>query len=75
MKPLLEQWCGKTLKPTYVYGIRNYHRGAVLKAHRDQLETHVISTIINVDQNVDEDWLLEIDDNYYRRHQVILKPG
>ena len=75
LKPLLEEWSGKQLNPTYVYGIRNYHRGAVLKTHRDRLETHIISTIINVDQNVDEDWPLVIDDNFYRRHHVILKPG
>ena len=75
LKLLMEQWCGKELLPTYVYGIRVYHRGAVLKCHQDRLETHIISAIINIDQQVDQDWPLVIDDNYYRRHQVILKPG
>ena len=75
LKLMMEQWCGKELLPTYVYGIRVYHRGAVLKCHQDRLETHIISAIINIDQQVDEDWPLVIDDNYYRRHQVLLKPG
>lgn len=75
LKPLLEEWTNTSLNPTYVYGIRIYHRGAVLKSHRDRLETHIISAIINVDQKVDEDWPLVIEDNYYRQHQVMLKPG
>lgn len=75
MKPLLEDWCGQSLEPTYVYGIRVYHDKAMLKTHRDRLETHIISAIINVDQDVDEDWPLLIEDNYYRQHQITLKPG
>ena len=75
LKVLMEKWCGKALLPTYVYGIRVYHRGAVLKCHQDRMETHIISAIINVDQQVDQDWPLVIYDNYYRRHEVILKPG
>lgn len=75
MKPLMESWSGKNLEPTYVYGIRVYKDQARLKSHRDRLETHIISAIINVDQDVNVDWPLVIDDNYYRRHHVILKPG
>ena len=75
LKILMEQWCGKTLIPTFVYGIRVYQRGAVLKCHQDRLETHIISAIINVDQQTDKDWPLVIDDNYYRSNEVILKPG
>ena len=75
MKPLMEEWCEKTLEPTYVYGIREYHNGAILKSHRDRLETHIISAIINVDQDTQEDWPLIIEDNYYRTHHVVLKPG
>jgi len=75
MKPLMEKWCEKKLEPTYVYGIRIYHNGARLKTHRDRLETHIISAILNVDQEVTEDWPLLIEDNYYRQHEVLLKPG
>lgn len=75
LKPLMEAWSEQPLQPTYVYGIREYHRGAKLKMHRDRLETHIISAIINVAQNVDEDWPLVIEDNAYRVHHVLLKPG
>ena len=75
LKSMMETWCGKALLPTFVYGIRVYKRGAVLKCHQDRLETHIISAIINVAQDVDEDWPLSIDDNYYRHHDVMLKPG
>ena len=75
MKPMLEKWCGKELVPTYVYGIREYQDKAVLRSHRDRIATHVISVIINVDQEVNQDWPLVIEDNYYRTHHVMLKPG
>ncbi len=75
LKPLLETWCGQPLEPTYVYGIRSYHHNAVLKMHRDRLDTHIISAIINVAQQVNQDWPLCIEDNGYRRHQLLLQPG
>ena len=75
MKPMMESWSQSQLEPTYVYGIRIYHRGAALKCHRDRLETHIISVIINVSQDVDEPWPLVIEDNWYRKHQVLLQPG
>lgn len=75
MKPLMEAWCKKELEPTYVYGIREYHNGAILKLHRDRIDTHIISAILNVDQETNVDWPLLIEDNYYRKHQVMLKPG
>jgi prolyl 4-hydroxylase len=63
------------LEPTYVYGIRIYKDKAILKSHRDRLETHIISAIINVDQEVNVDWPLVIEDNFSREHYVMLKPG
>lgn len=75
LKAGMEQWSGVELLPTYVYGIRIYHRGAVLRPHRDRLATHIIGAIINVAQDVDEDWPLEIYDHQHRKHEVILKPG
>ena len=75
LKPQLETWSKTELIPTFVYGIRVYKKGSVLISHRDRLKTHIISAIINVDQEVDEEWPLVIEDNYYRKHQVFLKPG
>ncbi len=73
--PLVSEWCGKELEPSYVYGIREYKDKAVLKSHRDRIETHVLGVIINVDQDVREDWPLVIDDHSYREHEIYLKPG
>lgn len=75
MMPIMSEWCGKPLEPTYVYGIRTYLQGAKLKCHRDRIETHIISAIINVAQTVNEPWPLEIDDHQDRAHQVYLEPG
>lgn len=73
--PMVSEWCEKDLEPSYVYGIRVYRDQAVLKLHRDRIETHVLGVIINVDQEVNQDWPLMIDDHSYRQHQIFLKPG
>lgn len=75
LQELAEAWVGRYLEPTYVYGIRRYHRGTSLACHRDRLATHVVSAILNVDQETDEPWPLEIDDHFYRRHRLRLSPG
>ena len=75
LQPIVEAWCGHHVEPTFVYGIREYHRGSVLNVHRDRLDTHVASAIINVAQEVDNDWPLYIEDNHYRGHEVYLQPG
>ena len=38
-------------------------------------DTHVISAIINVDQDVDQDWPLYIQDHEGVTHKVFLQPG
>ena len=75
LQPLLEDWSNTRLDPTFVYGIRIYVRDAILKEHRDREQTHIVSAIINVDQEVDTDWPLIIEDHHYRKHQIILNPG
>jgi len=75
LKPYLEQWSGQSLEPTAIYGIRKYFEGAHLEPHYDWAETHVISAILCVDMDEGQEWPLQIDDNFYRRHQVLMKPG
>jgi prolyl 4-hydroxylase len=60
---------------TAVYGIREYQRSAVLDMHIDRMETHIISAILNVAQQVEKDWPLVIHDHFGRRYAVMLKPG
>lgn len=75
IKPIIEEWSGVEVVCTSVYGIRCYHQGTTLGPHRDTIDTHILSAIVNIDQSVTEDWPLEIEDNYYRSHEVFLSPG
>ena len=75
LQPICEKWCGKPLKFTTVYGIRTYDRGATLQMHNDVEDTHIISVIMNIAQQVDRDWPLEIDNHMFRRRSVLLRPG
>ena len=43
--------------------------------HLDHLKTHVVSAIFNIQQNVDEDWPLQIFDHDDNLHHILLKPG
>ena len=73
--PLAEAWSGLKLSPTSIYGIRRYRNMSTLLAHVDKTRTHVISAIINVDQEVEEAWPLFIQDNRGEDHEVVLRPG
>jgi len=75
LKRPLEKWSGSRLEPTFVYGIRDYKKGAVLVPHRDREKTHIISAIINIDKDLDKDWPLMIEDHFYRKHLIYLEPG
>ena len=70
----IEDWTGMELKPTSMYGIRIYTEGAVLSPHVDRLPL-VSSCIINVAQDVDEDWPLEVIDREGRAVNVTMSPG
>lgn len=43
--------------------------------HVDTANTHVISAIINVDQDVDEPWRLLILDHDENEHWITMAPG
>ncbi len=73
--PICEQWSQQELDCTSLYGIRVYHRGASLRMHTDTGRSHIISAILNIAQEVDQDWPLTIDDHMFRRHSIFLKPG
>jgi hypothetical protein len=70
-----EAWAGIRLEHTSTYGVRRYTNNSWLVAHMDRLGTHVISAIINVGQDVEEDWPLFIKDNSGGSHEVVLAPG
>ena len=73
-KSTIEEWTGMELKPTSMYGIRVYHNNSLLVPHVDRLPL-VASAMINVAQDVEEDWPMEIYDHSGRAHNVTLHPG
>jgi prolyl 4-hydroxylase len=73
-RPILEEWSGMELTATSIYGIREYTDGAILSPHVDR-HPLVISCIINVDQDVDEPWVLEIYDRHDRAVNITMEPG
>ena len=73
-RPTIEAWTGMKLQPSSLYGIRMYTEGAILAPHVDRLPL-VSSCIINVDQDVDEPWILEVFDRNDRAVNVTMEPG
>ena len=49
---IMERWSGKRLKNSAIYGVRVYRRGSMLHNHVDRSDTHIISAIVNVAQQV-----------------------
>jgi hypothetical protein len=74
VREVLEEWTGERLKPTSLYGIRVYKEGAILASHVDRLPL-VTSAIINVDQDLNSPWPVEVYDHAGHAHNVSMKPG
>ncbi len=62
------------LTPASLYGIRVYKEGAVLAPHVDRLPL-VTSAIINVAQDIEEPWPLEVYAHDGNAYNVTLEPG
>eukprot|EP00281_Chroomonas_sp_CCMP1168_P032002 CAMPEP_0206247654 /NCGR_PEP_ID=MMETSP0047_2-20121206/19934_1 /ASSEMBLY_ACC=CAM_ASM_000192 /TAXON_ID=195065 /ORGANISM="Chroomonas mesostigmatica_cf, Strain CCMP1168" /LENGTH=774 /DNA_ID=CAMNT_0053673211 /DNA_START=32 /DNA_END=2356 /DNA_ORIENTATION=- len=74
VKDVLEQWTGMRLRPVSCYGIRIYRTGHILAPHVDR-QPLVTSAIINVDQDVDEDWPLEVIGHDGVAYNVTMEAG
>ena len=74
-KTTISEWTGgQAISPVSMYGIRVYHNNSVLVPHVDRLPL-VASAMINVAQDVEEDWPIEIYDHAGTAHNVTLQPG
>jgi hypothetical protein len=71
---VIEEWVAEEIQPVSMYGVRVYTSGAVMLPHVDRLPL-VASAIINVHQDLDEDWPTEVYDHSGRAHNVTLQPG
>lgn len=79
LKGLHEDWWGHgELRPTSAYGVRLYMNGSSLVMHHDKVQTHVISSIVHIAHeydNDDEPWPIQIEDHDGNLHSVNLEPG
>ena len=70
----LEEWTGMHLSPCSIWGIRIYTNNSILTPHVDR-NPLVTSAIINVDQDVDEPWPLEVWGHDGIPYNVTMEPG
>lgn len=71
----ISEWTGgQDITPVSMYGVRVYTNNTVLVPHVDRLPL-VASAMVNVAQDVEEDWPMEIYDHSGQAHNVTLQPG
>ena len=84
LKDVHENFCGRKLEPSFIYGIRSYQKGSSLTEHTDRIETHHISSIIIVDKDLTcgcpnkkyaDDWPLDIKGHDGEWYKVYAQPG
>lgn len=73
-RQVIEEWTGQEQVPCSLYGIRVYTEGSILAPHVDRLPL-VGSAIINVAQDVDSPWILEVVDRKGKAVNVTMEPG
>eukprot|EP00957_Ditylum_brightwellii_P158232 12044796-Ditylum_brightwellii.AAC.1 len=69
----IEEWTGEELTRCSLYGIRVYKEGAILATHVDRMPL-VSSAIINVAQDVDEPWPIEVYAHDGKAYNVTMEP-
>ena len=67
----IQEWTGQELTECSLYGIRVYTEGAVLATHVDRLPL-VSSAIVNVAQDVDEPWPIEVIGHDGKAHNITI---
>ena len=79
LQSIHEEWAGGIkLRGTSAYGVRMYQNGSSLVMHYDRVQTHVISSIVHIAHeydNDDEPWPIQIEDHNGKLHSVNLEPG
>jgi prolyl 4-hydroxylase len=73
-KDVLEEWTGKYLAHCSIWGVRSYHNGSILTPHVDR-NPLVSSAIINVAQDVNEPWPLEVWGHDGKPYNITMEPG
>merc|ERR1711963_1298914 len=73
--PLHEEWVGVPLEPSAAYGIRLYQENSTMIDHLDVLESHVVSSVLHIDHDLDEPFPFEIEDWRGEYAKVNLEAG
>lgn len=71
---VISEWTGEELTECSMYGIRVYTEGSILATHVDRMPL-VSSAILNVDQDVDEPWPIEVYAHDGKAYNVTMEPG
>jgi len=74
LKPIIQEWTGQNLIPSSLYGIREYREESVLSPHVDR-NPLINSCIINVAQDVEEPWPLEVIGHDGIARNITMEPG
>jgi len=75
MRQILEWWTGLKLRHTSTFGVRVYRRGSALINHVDRMDTHLASAVIQIYQDADRGWPLELYLPNRTVAEVYLQPG
>lgn len=73
-KDTIQEWTGEELTDCSLYGIRVYTEGSILATHVDRMPL-VSSAILNVAQDVDEPWPIEVYAHDGKAYNVTMEPG
>lgn len=73
-KDTMQQWISHEVTECSLYGIRVYTEGAILATHVDRMPL-VSSAIINVAQDVDEPWPIEVYGHDGKAYNITMEPG
>ena len=69
----IQEWTNEELTDCSLYGVRVYTEGAMLATHVDRLPL-VSSAIVNVAQDVDEPWPIEVISHDGKAYNVTVSP-
>lgn len=70
----VQDWSGQELENSGLYGIRVYTQGSILNPHVDVLP-NVLSVVINVAQDVDQQWPFELIGHDGIAYNITMEPG
>ena len=70
----MQEWISHEVTECSLYGIRVYTEGAILATHVDRMPL-VSSAILNVDQDVDEPWPIEVIGHDGKAYNITMEPG